>query len=405
MLTVPYNLFFNAGPVKADTGPPNDVNIMFTTDWQNAGSPAADMNSGCDIDILFHLGDEVNAPWNQGEWDTFHSNWDSVTGTGTILYRNYLHGNHEGYYATLPCAGGGQWDGPDTPAWMNRSRLCPTYEAWMGNFYDYCNNTKIGNYTYTYGNVLFIVLGTDFRDCLNGQDVFSCMKWLDWCNETIQANQDMNIVILCHFGIETGTQDYYDGLWEQDEYYWIMDNYNVFAWIHGHTHRAPSVTNLHGTYHVNAGKGAGGGDDSVMFYFVNGSSTVDIKQRNHDVHTWTDTISGFDTLTLDFAFDASWEREATTSQFISIDDGTNGTTIYNSTPTINWTVIADTSQYWLQIDNNADFSSPEINITDINQWNYPSNCDINATRVSFTLPNALTSYDKYYMRVKAFTRN
>jgi len=100
----------------------------------------------------------------------------------------------------------------------------------------------------------------------------------------------------------------------------------------------------------------------------------------------------------------SYPSQSETIQFISINGNTNGTTIYNSTPTINWTVVVDTSQYWLQIDNNADFSSPEVNYTDINQWNYPSNCNINATRVLFTLPLGLTNYDTYYMRVRAYTR-
>jgi len=88
-------------------------------------------------------------------------------------------------------------------------------------------------------------------------------------------------------------------------------------------------------------------------------------------------------------------------RFISIEGGINGTTIYTSTPTINWTIEEDTSQYWLQIDNNPDFSSPEVNYTDINQYNYPTNCDINSTRVSFTLPTELNEYNTYYMRVRA----
>jgi len=91
-------------------------------------------------------------------------------------------------------------------------------------------------------------------------------------------------------------------------------------------------------------------------------------------------------------------------QFISIENSVNETTIYTSTPTINWTTVTDASQYHLEIDNNADFSSPEINYTDINQWNYPSNCNINSTRVSFTLPTGLSEYNKYYMRVRALTR-
>jgi hypothetical protein len=92
-------------------------------------------------------------------------------------------------------------------------------------------------------------------------------------------------------------------------------------------------------------------------------------------------------------------------EFIDINGGINGTIIYNATPTFNWTIVNDASQYWLQIDNNVDFSSPEINITNINQYTYPSNCDINSTRVSFTLSVGLTNYDKYYCRVKALVKS
>ena len=88
-------------------------------------------------------------------------------------------------------------------------------------------------------------------------------------------------------------------------------------------------------------------------------------------------------------------------QFIAIEGETNGSTIYDSTPTINWTILDNASHYHLEIDNNADFCSPEVNLSEINQWNYPSNCLVNTTRVSFTLPDA-NALDKnyYYMRVK-----
>jgi len=93
------------------------------------------------------------------------------------------------------------------------------------------------------------------------------------------------------------------------------------------------------------------------------------------------------------------------SQFISINDGLNETTIYDSTPTINWTVVTSASQYWLQIDNNVDFTSPEVNLSDINQYIYPSNCVID-TNVSFTIPDdkALPTYQQYYCRVRACSR-
>ncbi|GAH46042.1 unnamed protein product, partial [marine sediment metagenome] len=109
---------------------------------------------------------------------------------------------------------------------------------------------------------------------------------------------------------------------------------------------------------------------------------------------------------LDYDMEATEEEEEEERpQFISINGRTNGTIIYDSTPTFNWTVVADTIQYWLQIDTEASFSSPWIvNLTDINEANYPSEYDENATRVSFTLPdaNSLPNYfDVYYCRVCA----
>jgi len=95
----------------------------------------------------------------------------------------------------------------------------------------------------------------------------------------------------------------------------------------------------------------------------------------------------------------------TVPELLAIAGGTNGTVIYDSTPTINWTVVTDASQYWLQIATDSAFTSLEANYTDVNQWNYPANCEINETRVSFTLPTELSSYNRYYVRVKAYVKN
>jgi len=90
--------------------------------------------------------------------------------------------------------------------------------------------------------------------------------------------------------------------------------------------------------------------------------------------------------------------------FIAINGGVNNSIIFDSNPTINWTVITNASQYHLEIDNNNNFASPEINYTNINQWTYPASCEINETRVAFTLPDSLPSHDTYYMRVRAYIR-
>ena len=100
-----------------------------------------------------------------------------------------------------------------------------------------------------------------------------------------------------------------------------------------------------------------------------------------------------------------YPEEPQSIQFLSIESGSNNSVIYVSTPTINWTTIENASYYHLEIDNNGDFSSPELNYTDINEINYPINCDIDDTTVSFTIPNEISSYGNYYMRVRACTGN
>lgn len=97
----------------------------------------------------------------------------------------------------------------------------------------------------------------------------------------------------------------------------------------------------------------------------------------------------------------------TQQEFITINDGTNHTTVISSTPIFNWTVVSGASEYTLQISNTSDWLNPEVNITDINPYNYPLYCDVNSTRVSFTLPsgNALSRYHTYYCRVQANIKN
>jgi len=89
--------------------------------------------------------------------------------------------------------------------------------------------------------------------------------------------------------------------------------------------------------------------------------------------------------------------------FLSINGQGNESVNQNSTLTINWTIIENTSQYHLEIDNNSDFSSPEFNYTDINEANYPTNFYINETRVSFIAPSSLENYSYYYYRVRAYS--
>jgi len=131
----------------------------------------------------------------------------------------------------------------------------------------------------------------------------------------------------------------------------------------------------------------------------NGTKTLDLSGLlpNREYTIWANATGAWLNQTISFETEEG-------VQFTSINGGTNGSIIYDATPTINWTTVDTASVYWLQIDDDADFSSPEINYNDINEYNYPSNCDINTTRVSFVLPVSLSGYDTYYMRVRAYTR-
>jgi len=94
------------------------------------------------------------------------------------------------------------------------------------------------------------------------------------------------------------------------------------------------------------------------------------------------------------------------ADFIDINDGVNGTNIYYNTPSFNWTAVSNASQYNLQIANDSGFTDMVVNITNINQFTFPSNCAISATEVRFALPNAyaLADYKLYYCRVRSYEK-
>jgi lysophospholipase L1-like esterase len=91
-------------------------------------------------------------------------------------------------------------------------------------------------------------------------------------------------------------------------------------------------------------------------------------------------------------------------QFISIDDGVNGTRIYDSTPIFNWTIVNDTTMYHLEISTNNSFVSLIVNLTNINEYNYPVEYTA-GENISFILPNsnALPEYNVYYCRIRAYS--
>jgi len=93
-------------------------------------------------------------------------------------------------------------------------------------------------------------------------------------------------------------------------------------------------------------------------------------------------------------------------QFISIDNGVNGTTVYSSNPTFNWSIVNNTCKYNLLIATDTLFTSIVVNITNINEYEFFAFYSANDTRVSFILPPAysLPFYNTYYTKVKAYTK-
>lgn len=92
---------------------------------------------------------------------------------------------------------------------------------------------------------------------------------------------------------------------------------------------------------------------------------------------------------------------------LSLENGTNGTTIFTTNPTINWSVMANTSQYWLQISNNSAFTDLVVNITNITSATYPSYYTETSTTISFILPTTYSIpsiYKLYYIRVRAYVK-
>ena len=90
-------------------------------------------------------------------------------------------------------------------------------------------------------------------------------------------------------------------------------------------------------------------------------------------------------------------------QIININGNGNRTTIYNSTPTFKWTLALNTSEYWLQISTDSNFTNLAVNLTNVSEVTFPSYYSADATFAYFTLPTEYElGYSKtYYCRVRA----
>jgi len=405
-----YTLFF-INTVKANEG--TVYTIWLSTDPQISSDRAqynytywddavTDANS-VGVNISFCIGDCIQGYSDDGgafdgdwdeviwEWSKFYTYFDNIN---TDIYKNITIGNHD----IFPATGG---------------------YPWPNHLYGWRNHTYIdnithpyGNYTWEWGNILFVMLALEDESSTPVAGTQWYTNQTSWFNSIVTDNADKNILVMCHVPLRDTTNPTnpipMDVASSNAFKATIAANDNVRGFFNGHLHDdnqgavftygnctcidCDSVNNY-------------GTRSSVFLYIQEDNATVLAKGYNHATNSFVSIGNLPTTFDLKYNFTtSSGNGESNEStQFISINGGTNGTTIYNSTPTFNWTVVSDASQYWLQIDNNADFSSPEINITDINQWNYPLYYSENSTRISFTLPNSI-SKGYHYCRVKAYVK-
>ncbi len=307
----------------------DELNVFMTSDWHYGDGHAStcinDLNNNLDCHVIINNGDMVDQP--ASDWDNFHVAWDAANGTNesNLIYKNYVHGNHEGQF----------WDtntNSVTINWANYSRLCPSGRR---GDWTWINENRWGpNYTAQIGNLLFVAYGVWDYDWFDGgkghlmnDHTDNGEGWLNWFNQTIQNNQDKNIIVVPHIPVYdtvASSTTVYDYWKESDDLIWIMENYNIALWVSGHTHNSHSTSNMivekYGTCHVNLGDNKNH-YESRMFYFEEGSDEVLIRSRNHDSQSWQ---SSYDyTATLDFAYisDALGDyKESTTNRFVILPD-------------------------------------------------------------------------------------
>lgn len=118
------------------------------------------------------------------------------------------------------------------------------------------------------------------------------------------------------------------------------------------------------------------------------------------------TFSGIDGKLYSYHLDGN--SSLIDSDYIGINSiaGKNNNSLFNdTTPIISWTNVPNDYYYQLQIDDDADFSSPLVDISLISATAYPVEFVLNGSNVEFTLPNTLQSYGVahgwLYWRVRA----
>ena len=98
------------------------------------------------------------------------------------------------------------------------------------------------------------------------------------------------------------------------------------------------------------------------------------------------------------------EADATPPQITSFNSGSNGSFFHTGTPAIKWTLEANAVSFHLQASTDNTFSSIVIDISDINEYIFPSHYSENLTHATFILPSEyrIANVNSYYWRVISY---
>jgi len=335
-----------------------------------------------------------------------------------IWYRNHSMRLQKGFVFTN--IGNHEFNTSGTVSYANEY-IDRIHKFWINSSAGY--NTESMMYTVQIHNILLIFLPENYTNDPDYDRSFydDCKQWFD---DIVANNQDKIIIVFSHFPIYDTTDGGAQNSWSDNDYLRPINcfndtlvNYDVDLWIHGHLHGSDK-SNKWGvyisgskkpTFIFNAGAirkdGTWGPSESWFLIFHNNSNVVTLRYRDHTNHEWGGTYCpSYYNITLSHAVDLSFSNEDNEIEIVSINgDATSPVELTNGTPLFNWTKVDNAVKYWLQIDNNNDFSSPEVNLTDINETNYPSEYTEKGNYVEFLLPSANElSYGTYYVRVRAW---
>lgn len=349
------------------------------------------------------LGADTDIECNEN-WSEFYSIWNQLN----VISANFSIGNHDGFfenYTTVPDVGYYYVDIGNSSGGIRVVFMCDewTKQAWL---YD----------------------GVDDPDHSGRGEVSGTQT--SWVNSRVtEAYDDKSIFIMMHqrldasglyYGSEAGKVEYVWGGTSLESYMsnWQSSGKPYSLYACGHSHQncvgntssdklssnylggkclmIGSIAPYSGTAKYNPHPPC-----SRYLYLTEGSTTVTVKSYNH----YTDSFAENYTFTFELLY--AWDNgidESTLDppEFVSIDGKTNGSSFTDSTPEFIWNIVDSATQYQLQIARDSEFVDLAINISGINEDNYPSEYSENLTHVTFILPSSsqLPSHRNYYYRVR-----